>query len=75
MDIPLLDANSDLGGSGGNGRRLSGPHQQTVEILFKDVRYTLNKGEGPKREKPILKGVSGAIYAGKVSAIFGPTGK
>lgn len=62
MDIPLLDS-------------ASVERTDNVEIVFKDVKYTLYKGEGPKKEKPILKSVSGVIYPGRVSAIFGPTGE
>lgn len=65
MDIPLLDANSPSPAAVMN----------KVEILFRDLSYTLNRGDGPLKEKPILTSVSGVIQAGKVNAIFGPTGE
>jgi ABC-type multidrug transport system ATPase subunit len=73
MDVPLLDssvrANASNGTTGSSPRLRGGE----VEILFKDLKYILNRGEG-KKEKPILKGVSGCIPPSQVSAIFGPTG-
>ena len=65
MNEPLLDSTSASPTSG----------RPSVELLFRDIKYILNRGEGKKREKEILKGVSGVIHPAKVNAIFGPTGK
>lgn len=52
-----------------NGTRLT----SSVELQFKNLSYTLNLGD-KKKEKVILRNVSGVARGGKVNAIFGPTG-
>ena len=47
--------------------------QKEVEVVFKDLKYTLYKGE-KLYEKQILKGVTGFVPPNKLTAIFGPTG-
>ncbi|XP_046387516.1 ATP-binding cassette sub-family G member 1 [Ischnura elegans] len=60
--------------SGGGGPALTHlPKRPRVDIAFSDLRYTVKEG-AKKKEKLILKSVSGRLRSGELTAIMGPSG-
>nr|CAD7438922.1 unnamed protein product [Timema bartmani] len=49
------------------------PKRQPVDIGFDDLTYTVREGR-KKKEKLILKSVSGRLRSGELTAIMGPSG-
>ncbi|XKL66365.1 hypothetical protein PGB90_009785 [Kerria lacca] len=49
------------------------PKRPPVDIAFSNLTYTVSEGK-KKRQKTILKSVSGCIRSGELTAIMGPSG-
>ncbi|XP_065204774.1 ATP-binding cassette sub-family G member 4-like isoform X1 [Planococcus citri] len=49
------------------------PKRPPVDIAFSDLKYTVAEGR-KKRQKTILKSVSGRLRSGELTAIMGPSG-
>lgn len=50
------------------------PRSQHVKLQFDNLTYTITSGKTKKVSKDLLKGISGRISSGQLTAIMGPSG-